>query len=638
MKIRKNSKYLSIITIICFVVFLPFFLNPSFLINIPGDLKETYFPLIEFFKKSIKTYHEIPLWRPSIFSGMPLLGDLNSAIFYLPNYLFLVLPTDFCFIFLLFLHFLFASISMYFLARSYFKISKQASLLAALYYLLFPKNFAHLKAGHVVLIFCLAWAPLIFLLAIKLTKKPLVKTSLLLSISLAFSYFAHYITYYILGFLTWLLIVKSLFLKNKKRIIKIWSHFFLTLALFLGLVSIQLLPFLEIAQKSTRSLLGFKEAAIPPWSLKRFFFSTLFPWGKIDLINQEAFLYLGIIPVALSFFGILILKKKQKIFFLASILLVILYSFGSRLPFYKFFYTLVPGIKWMRVTTRPWFIVQILIALLIGLGFDFLKKNKKSKAFLLLIIFTSIVLELSTVDFLRFKNNQPLLDKTDQILRFLKEDSDSFRVYCTTHCLSQKTAQQYGIRLVDGESPLQLKDYLSFQQKAGGYQWSEYAVIHPPYQVFNEKPQPDAYLLGLLNTKYVLSPYEITAKNFLLVKKSNDMLIYQNQKFLPSAYLINDSETIPIKITSHSPNKIILDTQNLPSGKLVLSEIFYLGWKATSDGQVLKIFPHEKILRAVSLKDSDSKITFSYEPLSFKIGLFLSSVTLLGIIILWRRK
>jgi uncharacterized membrane protein YfhO len=142
--------------------------------------------------------------------------------------------------------------------------------------------------------------------------------------------------------------------------------------------------------------------------------------------------------------------------------------------------------------------------------------------------------------------------------------------------------------------------------------------------------------LGLLNTKYVLSPHEITAKNFLLVKKSNDILIYQNQKFLPSAYLINDSETIPIKITSHSPNKIILDTQNLPSGKLVLSEIFYPGWKAISDEGNLNIYPEQKILRAVNFKSGNSKIIFSYEPKPFKHGLFLSSVTLLSIIILWR--
>ncbi len=637
MKSKENLKFLGLLTAACFLIFLPFFINPSFLTNLPGDLKETYYPLIEFFKKTIQDYHQIPLWRPSFFSGMPLLGDSNSGLFYLPNYLFLFLPTNFAFILLLFLHFLFASISVYFLANSGFKISKPASLLAALYFLLFPKNFAHLQTGHVGLLFALAWAPLIFLLALRLAKKPSIKVSLFLSLSLAFSYFAYYVAYYILGFIIWFLIFESFFIKGRKKILKLWTHFFLSLILFLGLISAQLLPFLTLTQRSTRSLLTFKETAIPLWSFKRFFFSTIFPWGKISTIHQEAFLYLGLAPIALSFFGLLALKRKQKIFFCLTLLTLCLFVLGSRLPFYKIFYHLVPGLKWMRVTTRPWFVAQILIALMAGKGLDLVKKRKNFISSLLVLLVIAVVLELSTVNFLRFKSSQPLPDSGNQIIEFLKKDKNFFRVYCTTHCLSQKEAQASGIKLVDGESPLQLKNYLDLQQEAGGYQWLEYAVIHPPYQVFDQKPQPNAYLLGLLNTKYILSPYEIVSEDLELKKKIQDINIYQNSKLLPSAYLLRDSEIIPVKITHHSPNKIILDSQGLPPGKLVLSEVFYPGWKATSGGKVLKIFPHEKILRAISLKDSGSEVIFSYFPSTLKIGLFLSTVALLGIIILWRK-
>src|SRR5438309_11950713 len=35
----------------------------------------------------------LPLWNPYAFSGMPLLGDGQTAMFYPPNWLFFLMPT-----------------------------------------------------------------------------------------------------------------------------------------------------------------------------------------------------------------------------------------------------------------------------------------------------------------------------------------------------------------------------------------------------------------------------------------------------------------------------------------------------------------------------------------------------------------
>ncbi len=86
-----------------------------------------------------------------------------------------------------------------------------------------------------------------------------------------------------------------------------------------------------------------------------------------------------------------------------------------------------------------------------------------------------------------------------------------------------------------------------------------------------------------------------------------------------------------VKITSYTPNRIELETHNPDEGFLVLSEVFYQGWKAYVDGTEREIYRTNYTLRGVDVPAGDHHIEFVYRPSSLKNGaLFaLSGVILL---------
>ena len=77
-------------------------------------------------------------------------------------------------------------------------------------------------------------------------------------------------------------------------------------------------------------------------------------------------------------------------------------------------------------------------------------------------------------------------------------------------------------------------------------------------------------------------------------------------------------------ITSYDINDIAIEVNNLADGFLVLSEIYYPGWKAFIDGQPTKVLKADYALRAVYLPEGRHQVRFTFDPLSFKIGALLS--------------
>src|SRR5690242_4000423 len=55
------------------------------------DVQAYFFPYHVLPARIISEGH-LPLWNPYVFSGMPLLGDGQTALFYPPNWLFFFLP------------------------------------------------------------------------------------------------------------------------------------------------------------------------------------------------------------------------------------------------------------------------------------------------------------------------------------------------------------------------------------------------------------------------------------------------------------------------------------------------------------------------------------------------------------------
>lgn len=598
-----------------------------------NDLTSFFWPSAYFIKESILKFHAFPLWQPMFFSGMPLLGDPQNLSFYLPNFLFLILPISTAFMLLLFSHLIFAGLVTYLLLKNIFKTSSFAALITAIAFVLSPKIFSHLEAGHYTILVAFSWLPLLFLFLLKFIKRPTLKKSLLLAIILTIIFLNHANIFYFsfLFMVLWILF-------EQPKALKLLPFLIL---FFLGFSSFQLLPQLELGNFSNRRDMTFNDVAQPLWSFKLFFQSLFFPYlYGLKKFTTESLLFPGLVVSFFSFLGFFQLKKRLRLLFLFWIIFSLLYSLGARIPFFIFFYKYFPLTKFMRTTTRLWIISIFLITLMAGLGLDWVFKKFKKKqrwSYLLgiLLIFELIVIDFSLIN---KKNPGTGAKSSDKVYQFLEKDPGKFRLYCTTDCLDFKEAVKIGKASLGGNNPVQLRDYIKFLSKAAGYQYNKYIPILPPYEVFSTKPQPNAELMGLLNTKYILSPYPLSDQSFILKEKIKDIYIYENTKALGQAFLKEERSIIPLDLNYYSANKITVKLNPQDRGELILSEIFYPGWESDVDGKKVTVQKKFEILRSINIEKGSKEAVFIYSPKSFKIGLAITLLTILFSIFLLRNQ
>ena len=81
----------------------------------------------------------------------------------------------------------------------------------------------------------------------------------------------------------------------------------------------------------------------------------------------------------------------------------------------------------------------------------------------------------------------------------------------------------------------------------------------------------------------------------------------------------------------YEPRRIEFESRNAADRFLVLSEVFYPGWKALVDGAEVEIHRTDYALRGVKVPLGAHKIEFLYEPASFKRGATISG---LGVVLL----
>jgi len=109
---------------------------------------------------------------------------------------------------------------------------------------------------------------------------------------------------------------------------------------------------------------------------------------------------------------------------------------------------------------------------------------------------------------------------------------------------------------------------------------------------------------------------------------------YRNQIVLeeiPPVRPVHDDSAPPgtAAITAYDLNRIDLRVAAARTSFLVLSEIWYPGWKAVVDGHEQPVLRADWCLRAIPLTPGDHTVVVSFEPESFHRGIILSAVTLL---------
>ena len=652
----KTKVYPLLLFLICFAFFTPFLINNELLTIKDNDLGRTYIPLFNFFRNSFYENLSIPIWRSDQLIGESLIANPLSSLVYPANVLFLVFPTNFASILYYFVHFVLAAIFTFLLARS-FKLSQLPSFAAALFYAFSTKMLLHLSAGHITMIAAFSYFPLFFLSSRMVIKKTKAAWIVWGSFSLASMYITYPTIFYYAVIFMVIYCFYRLFIpsektlafmpgmkRNKENIllslesVNRWifslGSLFLILILTLGLSAIVIFPQAEFAPLSTRSALRLEDVALPLWNLKRFLTSLIFPYLNFSDFDHESFLYLGVIPSFLVLAGFARLPLAKKVFIAIVGILTLFFIAGLSTPLFEIAYKYLPFLKYTRITTRLWFAVAQVVALLAAYALEKIKPRKV--VFLILALF---LIESFYIGYRKIKEVPYLSFENDQIYQYLASDPDLFRVYCTTYCFNPQLISKYQIQVLHGESPIQDARIIKFLENAGNYHYPNFAVIFPPYQVWQKEnpPKPSAYFLGLANVKYIASTYKILLPDLSFIDKFDNIYLYLNKKYKPRVYFEDFND--PVGIVNYSPNSISLMFASSDDYRnLILSENFYPDWFATVNHQKIKIERWPPIFRKIVVPPNTQSLELRYQPDSLIFGKTITLATLTFLILWYIRK
>lgn len=603
--------------------------------NRSNDLDSFFFPLIYFIKDQILRYHVIPLWNPMILSGTPLLPDPQSTLFYLPNVLFLLLPINTGFIFIITLHAVLSALGIKLISKL-LKLSKLATIFTLIVYIFSPKLFGLLEAGHYGLIISYYLLPWVAFCLFSLSKKFNKKIFILLIITLLAIFLNHVLTFFITAIG---LMVFNLFMFWQTSEKKYLLIIFFGLLATMGLGAFVLFPQLEWTKYTNRSLLITNPDVYPKWNgLRDFLIDMFVPWllGKNYLwnIDSEKWLTGGLMINLLAIIGYINLKKSLKLTILFVSIFTISICLNNISPFYELLIHFPPYLL-LRVSTRFWLPFYLILILLAGFGLNKITFQNKRLAYLL---FGMGLIEVFSLSFLRI--SKPVvypLTVPQGVYSFLGQDKSTYRIFCITDCIPQKEAAMHSLELIEGYSTLIQTNYNREAWQFTGQFWNYYSLSVPPSGIIQfTKIKPNPYALGLYNTKYIISPYSLDDPHLRLLNNLSGYLIYLNQDFLPRAYFWNNhSFEGEAPILNSSPNLIRVDVKNDGLKHLILSQTFNNGWKAYLNGtKEVTIQETPEGLSSIDLDSSVSFVEFKYQPESLKTGSIISTTTL-GILILW---
>ena len=240
----------------------------------------------------------------------------------------------------------------------------------------------------------------------------------------------------------------------------------------------------------------------------------------------------------------------------------------------------------------------------------------------------------------------------------LQEDTSLYRIWCHASAVPSSTLMVYGIADQWGYDGIYYYRTMVFPRQMKKLYWEKFG--------------------GLLNMKYFLKgPFEtgdIDFKNtpmFRLVDTLDNVSIFENLNMLPRALVVHRAtvaktedelfdalrsdafdpatavvlekevpqevmallDETPVTdgsvatIREYEPHSVTIDAEMEHAGFLILPDTYYPGWKVFVDDEKKDLYAADYIARGVFVPEGPHVVRFVYDPLSFKLGLWLSLLT-----------
>jgi hypothetical protein len=376
-------------------------------------------------------------------------------------------------------------------------------------------------------------------------------------------------------------------------------------------------------------------------------------------------MYIGIIPLILAFIAIGNLKKNQSCIIHVTILILSLpLAFGAYTPLFPVILRIIPPISFLGRPYRFLLWATISLSTLAGFGLDHITKSRDTKQklkplIIFIVLFTILDLNLFGFRHLNLfkymKDDQRYANYKPPIVDFLENNGNKQRIY------TSRAKNEPGVNLLAINNNLRFNISNTTATVSLSPKW--YAS-----NFLSIDPARDLKILGLLNVKYVLADHEIFSSNLKKIY-DREIKIYLNKKTSSRVFIVNDfkiirdraegldelnnpefdfakyvileekpqvsiyPETKNIKSEAHiikdDGSELSINAKMASPGFLVLTDTFYPGWKVFVDNVEKKIYRANVAFRAVFLKEGIHEVKFLYDPVSFKLGVLITGITLL---------
>lgn len=243
-----------------------------------------------------------------------------------------------------------------------------------------------------------------------------------------------------------------------------------------------------------------------------------------------------------------------------------------------------------------------------------------------------------------FKQNNDALnpaeyyDRPAQIISTLKEDykSELTRINArqgNAMILDRNQGMVDRVFMMEGYTPLALQRYLP-----PGRSWEQICdLMNAKFRIHLD---PEVQAMNITTAQTYLSRAQFVYNERVFKDEGSLRSFMESTAFDPAKIIALEEEgglslhdSLPhtgskAVITSYSLGNITLDVTTPADGYLLLSEMYYPGWKAYIDGAEAKVLRADWCLRAIPVRSGSHQIDVRFEPDSFRRGMWITVGTL----------
>ena len=238
---------------------------------------------------------------------------------------------------------------------------------------------------------------------------------------------------------------------------------------------------------------------------------------------------------------------------------------------------------------------------------------------------------------------------------FLKSDGSAFRIENASKAWQPDAALMQRLYDIGGIfNPLGLASYETYRGGMGNrgsplynFLGTKYVLANkdqPPgdasfVPVFNGDPQIDVYL----NTKALPRAQLIERRNRCSSGEEAWQAIHAPD-FDPAKEVVvengvelsgveDQADGKALAFVAQSNDRVELMAKTAAPAYLVLNDVYYPGWTATIDDQPATLYPANFAFRAVLVPPGEHRVAFTFDPVTWRIGVIVSAITLLGLLV-----